>query len=125
MPTKTTTTTTTTLLQTITEVMEDYLHPELTFSGSAQPMQLDVFVPSLSLAFEFQGQQHFADVHVFGSSARTAAKTDQEKSEACSRVGVSLVVVPYWWDQTAASLVEMISSVRPDLVDKLVASQRQ
>jgi hypothetical protein len=24
-------------------------------------MELDIFVPSLSLAFEYQGQQHFSD----------------------------------------------------------------
>lgn len=35
------------------EVYEDYLHPDLRFTAGRR-MELDVFVPSRSLAFEYQ-----------------------------------------------------------------------
>lgn len=41
------------------QVALDYAHPKMRFPDSQQKMQLDVYVPSLSLALEYQGQQHY------------------------------------------------------------------
>jgi hypothetical protein len=41
------------------EVFEDYQHTDLTFPKSKFSMQLDVFVPDLNLAFEYNGRQHY------------------------------------------------------------------
>src|SRR5690348_11580458 len=35
------------------EIVEDFQHPEINYPGTHRPMQLDVFIPSLSLAFEY------------------------------------------------------------------------
>ncbi len=40
----------------------DFRHFDLLYAKSRAIMQLDIFVPSLSLAFEYQGRQHFAYV---------------------------------------------------------------
>ena len=46
-------------------VKEDYRQGEITFD-SGHRMEMDVFVPDLKLAFEYQGQQHFNDLYLFG-----------------------------------------------------------
>ncbi len=53
-----------------TEIKEDFNHPSLLFTNSNRPMQLDVFLPSLAMAFEYQGAQHFRDLFFFGSYLR-------------------------------------------------------
>jgi hypothetical protein len=65
------------------EVIEDYLHPELIYSNTRKPMQIDVFLPKLSLALEYQGIQHYEDLFYFGSSVKLYQEKDAEKRKAC------------------------------------------
>ena len=48
-------------------------------------MELDIFIPELSLALEYQGQQHYVDVGVFTPHAKREGM-DKEKYEACQLV---------------------------------------
>lgn len=41
----------------IVDVKEDFKHSQLAYTGSARTMELDVFVPGLKLAFEYQVKQ--------------------------------------------------------------------
>jgi hypothetical protein len=41
------------------DVWFNYRHPSLFYRKSGKFMELDVFVPSLNIAFEYQGLQHF------------------------------------------------------------------
>jgi hypothetical protein len=41
-----------------TEILKCYLHPQLCYPDSEEKMQLDIFVPSLDLAFEYQVLTH-------------------------------------------------------------------
>lgn len=50
------------------EVLEDYEHPAIRFANTQSPMQLDVFIPSLRVAFEYHGKHHFEDTMIFGLS---------------------------------------------------------
>ena len=72
-------------------------------------MQLDVFIPSRSLAFEYQGQQHYEDVGGF-SPTKTYQQRDEEKRALCAANNIKLIEVPYWWNRTQESLQEMIVS---------------
>ena len=45
----------------------DYKHSELLYPGSKQKMELDIFVPKLNLALEYQGEHHYLDHFVIGS----------------------------------------------------------
>lgn len=36
-------------------ILEDYLHPQLKFPEGDEFAELDIFIPSLNLAFEYQG----------------------------------------------------------------------
>ena len=48
-------------------------------------MELDAYVPDLKLAFEYQGEQHYKDIHTFGQQGNQAAR-DDEKKELCIQV---------------------------------------
>lgn len=85
------------------------MHPRVKLPSSNRPMQLDVFIPSKSLAFEYQGIQHFQEVGVF-NPARTYQQRDEEKRVLCASNDIKLIEVPYWWNRTQQSLQEMIST---------------
>ncbi len=78
-------------------------------------MQLDVFVPSKSLAFEYQGEQHFFDIKCM-TPQWIYSERDQQKRSACLANGITLVEVPYWWNFQKETLVATIHEVRPDLI---------
>ena len=102
------------------EVIEDYKHPKLLYSNTQRAMQLDVYVPSLKLALEYHGIQHYAtgDDHYYGD-VNVRMGQDEEKVQRCNEHGISLVAVPFWWDQTRPSLIPTILERRPDLREKL------
>ena len=50
------------------EIIEDYQDPLLLFPGTEKRMELDIFVPELNIAFEYQGEHHFIDTPFFGQS---------------------------------------------------------
>jgi hypothetical protein len=76
---------------------------------------LDIFVPELGLAFEFQGKQHFEPVGFFGGTAafRDLRKRDRTKKAKCTRNGVCLISVTegYGWEDVQRVLDERIASV--------------
>ena len=75
--------------------MEDFWHPEVK-SSEGTPLQLDVYIPSLSLAFEYQGIQHYQDFYAFGgASVRLYEIRDQEKRELCKKLNITLIEIPY------------------------------
>lgn len=45
-------------------------------------MELDVCIPSLKLAFEYQGDQHYYDNKLYGNTD-VVKKRDEIKREAC------------------------------------------
>lgn len=92
----------------------NYRHPHLLHTSSRTPMELDIYIPSLQLAFEFHGQQHFHHGH--RGLLLEQQQRDREKIEACRKVGVTLVIVPYWWDRKKESLMKTIKQLRPDIV---------
>src|SRR5690349_5160154 len=50
--------------------LSNFRHMGLSYSSSNRVMELDVFVPSLQVAFEYQGKQHYDDNNYF-SDQRT------------------------------------------------------
>jgi hypothetical protein len=84
----------------------DYRHPDLRFSKSNRMMELDIYLPDRNLAFEYQGEWHF-DVSCFlwhngiewcmQKNQENWAR-DEEKRQACRRVGITLIEIDYRWD---------------------------
>ena len=88
------------------EIFYDFRHPELRFSQSNATMELDIWIPEISLAVEYQGEQHF-ETFWKGAVDLTESQTlestqrrDEEKRKACLSKGITLVEIPYTWDRT-------------------------
>lgn len=98
----------------------NYRHPQLTHP-SGNLMELDIYVPSLRLAFEYQGSQHYSNnrnrkhEHEGFRFTKYRAQRDEEKRAACSALGISLIEIPYWWHASLVPLVNTLRFVRPDV----------
>lgn len=55
--------------------------------------RFDVFIPSLNVAIEYQGQQHYRAIPYFGGRKgyQRIRKLDRRKAEACEAAGVTLI----------------------------------
>jgi len=87
---------------------------QMKFNNSNYPMSFDIFVPSLSLAFEYNGIQHYRYTGFYGNAERQRS-LDSEKRMICMQYGVTLIEIDYWWDNRYKSLVDIICLHRPDI----------
>jgi len=85
-------------------------------STSKANVEFDIFIPKLSLAFEYQGEQHYKDF--FNVESNIQKKRDEEKRQLCKSNEITLISVPFWWSLSEAELWSTISKYRPDLVKR-------
>ena len=97
-------------------LIENYRHPHISQSFSNIPMEFDVFIPSLSLAFEYQGEHHFNEIPAVFSYLDDHSSRDQAKCELAKTCKIHLIVIPYWWDQSFSSLISSITKYSPNLI---------
>lgn len=95
------------------QVHSNFIHPALEFANK-EKMELDVFIPNLKLAFEYQGKQHFNQSYFLTGESKQYL-LDIQKREACKAAGITLIEVPYWWDFSVKSLISLIKQHRPEL----------
>eukprot|EP01126_Amoeba_proteus_P062281 TRINITY_DN8440_c0_g2_i1.p1 TRINITY_DN8440_c0_g2~~TRINITY_DN8440_c0_g2_i1.p1 ORF type:complete len:587 (-),score=81.09 TRINITY_DN8440_c0_g2_i1:266-2026(-) len=115
------------LLPSNTEITENYLHQELFWASTSytQKMELDIWVPEYNLALEYQGEQHYFDIHeAYGPNGTTAMykERDLKKKIACAEKGITLVEIPYWWDGQEESLASTLHVLRPDIFPMIDSS---
>jgi hypothetical protein len=62
-----------------------------------KPQTIDVYIPSLDLAIEYQGAQHFQPVEFFGGKEafEKLKKRDRRKAQVCSAHNVRLIYFRY------------------------------
>ena len=86
------------------------LHAQLDWLG---PQHLDCYVPSIRVGFEFQGQQHFEPVAVFGGEEGLAKtkQRDQLKAKKCVKSGVALICWTHAEPLTSAVLDAKLRAV--------------
>ena len=88
------------------EVVYDYRHPDLRFKKSNAKMELDIWLPNLSLGIEYQGEQHYEEFwqgYVELRENQTLNSTlarDEEKRIACKENEITLIEIPYTWNAT-------------------------
>jgi len=78
-----------------------------------RPMELDIFIPNLSLALEYNGEYHYKATIHFGLNVR---RRDEKKLSICRERGITLLVIPYWWNTSLESIAETIRKERPDIL---------
>ena len=73
-------------------------------------MHLDVFIPSLKLAFEYQGRQHYEPVDFFGGKVafEKVGQRDQEKARLCKENSIKLIYIRQGDDFSEMALKNML-----------------
>lgn len=102
------------------DIHVSYLHPKLIYSQTGKLMELDIYIPALNLAFEYQGKHHYTDkesehFQISDEFKLLVQIKDEEKREACKSENITLIAIPYWWDQSKSTLLDLLSQTRPDL----------
>ena len=86
------------LLERLTDTPFPKARPQWLKNERGFQMELDGFAPSLNIAFEYQGQQHFKYVFLFhpsNSDFRKRQQDDKRKRKICAERGVRLLEVPF------------------------------
>jgi hypothetical protein len=85
------------------EVFFDYKATFMKFKDSNIPMELDIWVPEEKIAFEYQGQQHFAPFYRNNFSSdefENIRRRDKEKRQACKDNDIVLIEIKYTWNRS-------------------------
>jgi hypothetical protein len=99
-----------------TEMHMDYRSPQFQFAKTKRWMQLDVYIPSLSLAFEYQGAQHYGQHYLFGNKTKQEVQQrDEEKRNLCLANNITLIEIPY-----PLTLMFIISKTRCDRISNRI-----
>ena len=85
------------------EIVEDYFHSEISRISGAN-VQFDIFMIERSIAIEYHGKQHYEDIPANFGSLEIYQYRDFEKEKLCKQHNISLLVIPYWWDNKLDSL---------------------
>jgi hypothetical protein len=64
---------------------------------------------------EYQGETHYYSSHIFGR-ASDRKRADSIKFKFATDTGITLIPIPYWWDNSPSSLAATIQYYRPDLI---------
>ena len=100
------------------EIIEDYFHNDLS-RNSKFSIQFDIFLVDRNIAFEYHGRQHYEDIPSGFAPLEMYKCRDLEKESLCKKFGVSLIIIPYWWDNSLASLREIINMQQPNISPNL------
>ena len=99
------------------DIYANFPHPTIRFVNSNKKMELDIFIPSLKIAFEYQGAHHYKNIlGNFLGELHQFQQRDVEKRKACEQEGVTLIEVPYWIRLKEGDIKALIVQRRPDVV---------
>ena len=88
------------------KMIENYRHPHLIYQLA--PMEFDIFIPSLNIALEYQGEQHYNDIPGAFSYTEVYQQRDRYKLQLTEKFSVKLIEIPYWWDRSPHSLLSTL-----------------
>lgn len=74
--------------------------------------RIDVFIPQLNLAFEYQGRQHYEPIDFFGGEEafKKTIERDLRKQHLCEENGVRLIYWKYSEEITKSALIKKIQA---------------
>lgn len=77
--------------------------------------RIDIYIPALSVAIEYQGEQHFRPVALFGGEAglRAAQLRDKRKRQLCKENGVELVYFKHTEDLSVERVEKKLQQFLP------------
>eukprot|EP00026_Physarum_polycephalum_P002904 Phypoly_transcript_02913.p1 GENE.Phypoly_transcript_02913~~Phypoly_transcript_02913.p1 ORF type:complete len:747 (+),score=87.92 Phypoly_transcript_02913:75-2315(+) len=81
-------------------------------------LELDIWIPSLSISFEFQDPYHYTSTWESHEPLKDIQLKDAVKSASVKQKGETLIIVPCWWDGSNSSLQATVSFYCPDLAWK-------
>ena len=77
-----------------------FYEPQMRFDDCCdiKTLPFDFYIPSLKIAIEYDGKQHFEPIEYFGGkeSFEILQKHDAIKNEYCKNNGISLLRIPYY-----------------------------
>ena len=95
-------------------------HPDILYQYRPEWLgrqSLDLYIPSLRTAIEYQGIQHYRPVEFFGGEEALAQRQelDRQKRQLCGENGVRLIEWPYSLEPTAGNLKKILSQEQTKL----------
>ena len=90
------------------EIVEDYFHSNMS-RKTGSTVQFDVFLAKKNIAFEYHGKQHYEDTPSF-PPIELYKYRDNEKNNICKEFGLTLIIIPYWWNNKLDTLKDIIES---------------
>lgn len=81
--------------------------------GKFSRFKFDFFIPSLNLAIEYNGEQHYKEKAGYFDSLNKTQKRDKIKSDYCKRNNIILLSIPYWeYDNIESILISKLNDYR-------------
>ncbi len=95
-----------------------FIYPELSIDfnkKNAINSELDIYIPSLNLAFELNGIYHYEPIHG-QDKLNQIQNNDHRKFQACSEAGISLYIIDtskqkYFKKETAEKFLKIITNI--------------
>ena len=77
--------------------------------------RFDFFIPSLNIAIEYDGEQHYKSIDAWGGEEylESIRQSDALKNDFCDYMGIDLLRIPYWeFDNIDEIVTNFIDTVR-------------
>eukprot|EP00026_Physarum_polycephalum_P001051 Phypoly_transcript_01052.p1 GENE.Phypoly_transcript_01052~~Phypoly_transcript_01052.p1 ORF type:complete len:797 (-),score=76.09 Phypoly_transcript_01052:124-2514(-) len=87
----------------------------LSYLSTGKFMEFDIWIPKYKLCFEFQDAYHYMTTWYYQNPQSHIKQKDNIKQSAALKHGMSLILVPCWWDGTMERLLSSIVFQRPDI----------
>ena len=88
-------------------LIENYRHPKL-ISKNKTLMEYDIYIPSLNMGIEYQGEQHFDEIPSTYSPIDQSLFRDQFKENLSKELNIKIIYIPFWWDKSLPSLLSSL-----------------